>query len=389
MQGSNLRSQFLLKDDITYLNFGSFGVCAKPVFEAYQKFQLELETEPVQFITKNGPEYLKTSRHALAQYINCNENDVVFVTNPSYAINIIAKSFKLNTGDEILTTNLEYGALDRTWNYYCKKAGAKYIQQHITIPLTSKEKFIDDFFQGLTSKTKAIFISHITSATALIFPVKEICALAKKRGLFTIVDGAHVPGHISLNINDIDPDVYTGACHKWMCTPKGCSFLYVKKEMQHLFDPLVVSWGYESVAPSISQFLDYHQMQGTRDFSAFLTIPKAIEFLSENNWQQVAADCRRLAHSNYLRFCGLLKSQPLAPVTDEFLGQMCSTSINTDQHEKLQRLLFEKYKIEIPVMKHEDKIYLRYSIQTFNSQNDLDTLYNALSEIIAETDLIN
>lgn len=389
MQNSNLKSQFLLKPDITFLNFGSFGACPKPVFENYQKWQLELEAEPVQFIMINVPVYLKNSRKALAHYINCDADDLVYVTNPSYAINIIAKSIKLNAGDEVLGTNLEYGALDRTWNYYCKKAGAKYIRQPIELPLVSKEKFIEDFFKGLTNKTKAIFISQVTSTTALKFPVKEICEIAKAKSLFSIVDGAHVPGHIPLDIASLQADVYTGACHKWMCTPKGCSFLYVKKEWQHLFDPLVISWGYESIAPSHSRFLDYHQTQGTRDFSAFLTVPKAIQFLNENNWQQVAANCRQLAHSNYLRFCNLLHAEPLSPVTDEFLGQMCSIPLKTSQPEKLQRLLFENYKIEIPVMRQDDRILLRYSIQAFNAQQDLDNLYNALIEIIAQTDFIH
>ena len=187
----------------------------------------------------NGPAYLKASREALAKYIHCDADDVVYVTNPSYGINIIAKSLKLNTGDEILSTNLEYGAIDRTWNYYCTKAGAKYVRQEISLPLVSKHQFIEEFFKGVSDKTKAICISHITSATALIFPVKEICDIAKAKGLFTIVDGAHVPGHIPLNIEELNPDVYTGACHKWMCAPKGCSFLYIKKEWQHLFDPLL------------------------------------------------------------------------------------------------------------------------------------------------------
>ena len=212
--------------------------------------------------------------------------------------------------------------------------------------------------------------------------------MAKAKGLLTIVDGAHVPGHIPLNLAELKADVYTGACHKWMCTPKGCSFLYVKKEFQHLFDPLIVSWGYESMSPSHSQFIDYHQMQGTRDFSAFLTVPKAIEFLKENNWQQVAADCRKLAHANYIRFCNLLGSEPVCPVTDEFLGQMCSIPVKTKQAERLQRLLFEKYKIEIPVMKQDELVFIRYSIQVFNMQQDLDDLYEALTEIRSETDLI-
>ncbi len=385
---NNLKSQFLIDPEITFLNFGSFGACAKPVFEEYQRLQLELEKESIQFIAFNGPANLKRSRTALANYVGCDADDLVYTTNPTYAINIIAKSFPLKDGDEILSTNIEYGAMDRTWNYYCRKANAKYVRQLITLPLTSKEKFVEEFFNGLTAKTKAIFISHITSTTALIFPVKEIVAAAKAKGLFTIVDGAHVPGHIDLNIKDLDADVYTGACHKWMCTPKGCSFLYVKKEHQHLFDPLLISWGYEAAMPSNSQFIDYHQMQGTRDFSAFLTVPKAIEFLEENNWKQVAYDCRQLAHSNYQRFCDLLNTQPLAPVSDEFLGQMCSMQIKTSLPEQLQRLLFEKYKIEIPVSRQDDKIFLRYSINAFNDQKDLDKLYDALSEIINERSLI-
>lgn len=388
MQNNSIKSQFLLDPNVTYLAFGSFGACPKPIFEDYQKWQLELEREPVQFITVNGLEYLKKSREALAKYINCNADDLVYTTNPSYAVNIIAKSFKLNAGDEILSTNFEYGALERTWNYYCKKAGAKFVRQPITLPLVSKEKFIEDFFKGLTNKTKAIFISQITSTTALIFPVKEVCEIAKSKGLFTIVDGAHVPGHIHLDIAELKADVYTGACHKWMMTPKGSSFLYVKKEHQHLFDPLLISWGYESAYPSHSQFLDYHQSQGTRDFSAFLTIPKSIAFLKENNWVKVASNCRTLGHSNYKRFCDLLGSAPLCPISDEFLGQMCSISLKSTQPEKLQRLLFEKYKIEIPVMRHGDYIFIRYSIQGYNTQQDLDILYNALKEIIAEKDLI-
>ncbi len=385
---NNLKSQFLIDPEITFLNFGSFGACSKPVFEEYQRLQLELERESVQFIAFNGPANLKKSREALANYVGCDADDLVYTMNPTYAINIIAKSFKLNVGDEVLSTNVEYGAMDRTWNYYCKKANAKYVRQSITLPLISKEKFVEDFFKGLTAKTKAVFISHITSTTALIFPVKEIVAEAKAKRLFTIVDGAHVPGHIDLNISELDADVYTGACHKWMCTPKGCSFLYVKKEHQHLFDPLLISWGYEAAMPSNSQFIDYNQMQGTRDFSAFLTVPKAIEFFKENNWKEVAKQCRQIAHSNYQRFCDLLKTQPLAPISDEFLGQMCSMQIKTSAPEKLQRLLFEKYKIEIPVSRQDDKIFLRYSINAFNEQSDLDKLYDALNKIIKETDLI-
>ncbi len=285
----NLKQYFLLRDDVTFLNFGSFGACPKPVFEVYQNFQLELEQEPVQFIATTGLQYLAAAREALGNYLHCDKDDIVYVTNPSYAVNAVAKSFDLKPGDEILTTDLEYGACDRTWEYYCKKAGAKYVRQHIPLPISSKEEFVSAFFKGLSNKTKLVFISHITSSTGLRLPVEEICAIAKEKGIITFVDGAHAPGQIHLNLKDSPFDFYTGACHKWMMTPKGSSFLYVKKEYQSMVDPLVISWGYQARFPSSSQFLDYHQTNGTRDYSAFLTIPAAIEFMKLHNWEQVAS----------------------------------------------------------------------------------------------------
>jgi isopenicillin-N epimerase len=379
-----LKDLFYLNSEITFLNFGSFGACPKPIIEDQRKWQMEMERDPVQFIAVRSLEYLRNSRKALADYINCNANDLVFTPNPSYAMNIIAKSLALKAGDEILSTDLEYGAMDRTWNYYCKKSGAKFIRNEVSLPVVSKEQFIEEFWKGFSKNTKAIFISHITSSTALKLPVEEICAEAKRRGLLTIVDGAHIPGHIPLDLSKLDADIYTGACHKWMMTPKGSSFLYVKKEFQDQFDPLVISWGYESDAPTDSQFLDYHQMQGTRDFTAFLTIPKAIEFMKENDWPTVAKQSAELAQGNYLRFCELVGAEPICPINNDFLGQMCSIPIKTDKPMQLKALLYEKYKIEIPVMVHGRHIFLRYSIQGFNTQKDLDVLYDAVGEIFGK-----
>ena len=385
----NLKQYFLLREDVTFLNFGSFGACPKPVFEKYQQFQLELEQEPVQFITVNGLQYLETARQSLADYVHCHKDDLVYVTNPSYAVNTIIKSLDLKPGDEILTTSLEYGACDKAWEFYCESTGASYIKQPVSLPIKSKEDLITSFIKGINNKTKLVFISHITSSTGLRLPVEEICAAAKERGIITFVDGAHAPGQVPLNLQDSPFDMYTGACHKWMMAPKGSSFMFVKKEMQHMIDPLIVSWGYKAMFPSHSSFLDYHQMNGTRDYSAFLTIPAAIEFMAQHNWPTVAADCRRLVHQNALAFCELLGSAPLAPIHDDFIAQLFSAEIQTTAPEKLHRYFFDNYKIEIPVMRHGDKVYLRYSINGFNSQQDLDTLFAAIEEIKSKTDFIN
>lgn len=383
-----MKSQFLLDLTVTFLNHGSFGACPKPVFAEFQRLQLELEMEPVNFIQKKLPVYLKAAKKPLAEFIGCNAEDFFFTPNPTFAINTVMRSLKLQPGDEILSTNHEYGAMDRTWNFYCKKSGVKYIRQNISLPVVSKEKIIEEFWKGYTKKTKIIFLNQISSSTALIFPVKEICDKAKELGLITIIDGAHVPGHIDLNIQDLNPDFYTGTLHKWMLAPKGSSFLYVKKEFQAEIEPLVVSWGYESLAPSDSQFLDYHEYQGTNDHSAFLCTPKVISFLEENNWKEKSKACRKIVLENYQRFCDLVNTKPICPITEEFLGQMASIPVRTKNPVALKELLFTKYKIQIPVMPLNDKVYLRYSINAYNSQEDLDVLYNAIDEIIKTSNLI-
>ena len=378
----SLKDQFLLRPDIHFLNFGSFGATPKPIFEKYQDWQRVLEAEPVQFIAFDGYQYLADSRAALAKFLNCaDKDDLVYVTNPSFAINMIAKSFPLEAGDEILTTDIEYGACDRTWNYYCTKKGATYRRQKINLPITTKEQFIEDFFKGYNEKTKAIFISHITSATGLILPAEEICAIAKEKGLITIVDGAHAPAHIPLDLSSIQADFYTGACHKWMMAPKGCSFLYATKSVQPICDPMIVSWGYQAAKPSHSKFLDYHQMIGTRDFSAFLTVATCIEFMEQHNWKVVGKKCHEMVLAHAPRFFDLFNSNPISPLNSEWIGQMISIPIQTPDPEKLQRTLFLDYKIEVPIMRQGDDVYLRYSINAFNTVENLDALYNAMKEI--------
>lgn len=383
-----MKSLFHLDPEITFLNHGSFGACPKPIFEEYQRFQLEFENEPVFSFLNKQREHLKKAKVRLAKFIGCQSNDFFFTPNPTFAINTIMRSLDLKEGDEILSTNHEYGAMDRTWNFYCKKSGAKFIRQKISLPIISKEQILEEIWSGYTCKTKIIFLNHISSATALIFPIKEICDKAREIGLITIIDGAHVPGQLDLNIADLNPDFYTGTLHKWMLAPKGSSFLYVKKDFQEMLDPLVVGWGYESVSPGESQFLDYQEFQGTRDISAFLCTPKVIDFLEENDWKTKAKECRQIVFDNYQRFCDLLNTQPICPITEEFLVQMASIPIKTSNPTELKNLLFNKYKIEIPILPLNGNYYIRYSINVYNSQEDLDVLYTALQDIIKTTNLL-
>ena len=374
----NLKSLFMLDPKITYLNHGSFGACPTPIFNELIKWQKKLELEPTKHLAFDVYEHLEQSRISLSNYIDCNKDDIIFSPNPSTALNTVIKSLDLKKNDEILTTNHEYGALDKTWKFICKKTGAKYIQTDIPLPFLSEEDFIERLEAKITSKTKIIFASHITSSTAIIFPAKKISALAKKYNLFCIIDGAHAPAFIDLSIKKINCDVYVGACHKWMCSPKGVSFLYVKKNHQNKIDPLVISWGYDSDFPSKSKFLDYHQWQGTKDMSAYLTIPYTIKFLKENNWNKIREKCYKINIWARNEINNLLDKENICD--DKFLGQMSSIYMDIEANPKNNIEFYKKYNIQVPFILWNNKSFFRISIQVYNTKEDIHKLLYALKK---------
>jgi isopenicillin-N epimerase len=373
---------FSIDPKVTFLNHGSFGACPKEVFNTLIDFQKKMEFEPVKHLAHDIYQYLKESRNALSDYVNCDKDDIAYFPNPSTALNTVIRSLDLKEGDQILTTNHEYGALDRTWNFISKKKGCEYIKLDVAVPLADKELVIESFRRSINKKTKVIFLSHITSATALIMPVKEIIALAKEHGILSIIDGAHVPGHIELDIRELKPDFYCGACHKWMCSPKGVAFLYVKKEYQNMLEPLVVSWGYKAENPSHSQFLDYMQWQGTNDISAYLTIPETIKFLKKHNWREKALHCRKLNLWAKNKICKALDTY--ATGADEFLGQMTTIAYKLDDPIQNQIDFYTKYKIQLPFIKWNDKTFFRISLQVYNSKQEVEYLIKSLLEFRKE-----
>ena len=279
----DIKDTFLLDPNITFLNHGSFGSCPRPVFQEYQKWQKKLEHQPVQFMTDKVYSALKESRIALGKFVGCDHDELIFFPNPTTATTNIIFNLNLEPGDEILMTNHEYGALVRAWEAWGKRNGVKIIQQNIPVPVDTEERFIEQFWKGVNARTKVIFISHITSPTALIFPIEKILARARDKGLITIVDGAHVPGQVDLDIHALGCDFYIGAIHKWLCGPKGSSFLFVKKEHQEWMKPVVYSWGKDGEDPGPSEFLQNFQWQGTRDMSAFLSILLLLSFITKRS----------------------------------------------------------------------------------------------------------
>ena len=376
---STYKSLFLLDKETTHLNHGSFGACPKPIFDSLVSWQKKLEFNPAKFLAFDIFNHLEKSRESLSEYINCDKNDIVFFPNPSTALNTVIKSLYLKQDDEILTTNHEYGALDKTWNFICKNTGAKYIKQNIELPLKSKDEFISTFIKGINKNTKVIFMSHITSPTGLIFPAEELCQIARENNIFCIIDGAHVPGHIDLNIKKLNPDIYTGACHKWMCAPKGTSFLYAKRNIQDDINPLVVSWGYDAEIPGVSKYLDYHQWQGTNDPSPYLTVPDVITFLRKYNWKDVSLNCRNINIEARKLVNKTLNKTPISD--DEFIGQMSAIEIKCEDSIKLIKKLYEDFKIVVPIVKWENKMLLRFSIQAYNSMEDIEKLIFAMKKL--------
>lgn len=379
----DLKSEFLLDERVIFLNHGSFGACPRVVFNTYQEYQRELEHQPVEFLTRRAPELLANARKGLADFINVDTNNVVYFPNPTTAINMVVRSLDLQPGDEILTTDHEYGAMDRTWRFICQKTGATYIRKPISLPVIDHAQFVETFWSGVSSRTKVIFLSHITSPTALIFPVKLICDRARQNGILSIVDGAHSPGQISLDLDYIDADIYTGACHKWLCAPKGSAFLYTHPNIQPALDPLVVSWGYESENPGPSQYIDYHEWQGTRDLAAFLSVPSAIKFQQENNWNQVQASCHNLAGRAGEQISSLTGLEPISPNSPDWFAQMVAVRLPEKINPKaFKERLLKEYNIEVLTHYWNDQPLMRICIQAYNRQSDLDELLWAVSEIL-------
>ena len=366
-----IKTLFHIDRNVTYLNHGSFGACPKELLKIQYNFKKELEREPVKHLAFDIVKNLEKSRKALSHYVNCDKDDVVYFPNPSTALNTVLRSLRLDRGDEVLSTNHEYGAMDKAWSYLSKKIGFKYINQKISVPLTTKDFFIKEFIKGITKKTRVIFLSHITSPTALIFPIEEICKIAREKKIITIIDGAHVPGHIKLDLKKLNADFYSGACHKWMCSPKGVAFLYSNKNLQELIEPLVISWGYDSEHPSSSQFLDYLQWQGTNDISAYLTVPETINFLKKKNWNEKAKKCRELNLWAAKKIQQELKLKPLA--NSHFLGQMSSYLFDFKGDLLSNQLEFyKKYKIQIPFFSWNDNTLFRISVQAYNNKEEIE-----------------
>jgi isopenicillin-N epimerase len=367
-----VRSEFLLDPDVVFLNHGSFGACPRPVFERYQALQRELERRPIEFLDRQLPERLAEARAALAAYVGAAPNDLVFVPNATSAVNAAARSLELGPDDEVLSTNLEYGANDLLFEHL----PARYVRADIPLPLPTDDELVDLLFAQASERTRVVFISHLTSETAVILPVRKICERARSLGILTLIDGAHAPGHVDLDLEELGADVYAGNCHKWLCAPKGAGFLHVHAELQERVHPLITGWGF---APD-GTFLTRHERQGTRDPSAYLSVPAAIE------WQETH-DTRAAGHALAVEAQRRLSALTgHAPLSDpDRIGRMVSVPVAVHDPDAVQRALYSQHRVEVPVFARKTRPLLRASFAAYNDESDLDSLLTALERVLSES----
>jgi isopenicillin-N epimerase len=384
---NQLKNLFLLEPEIVFLNHGSFGATPRPVFEAYQEWQLRLERQPVRFFITELRQHLGHARQVLAEYLHANPNELAFIPNATHGVNIIARSITLQSDDEILASDHEYGACDNAWVYACRLAGARYIHQPVPLPAESSEEMLENLWSGVTNRTRMITLSHITSPTAVRLPVEAICQRARDAGILTFIDGAHAPGQIELNLDALGADFYTGNCHKWLMAPKGSAFLYSRLERQELVEPLVVSWGWgdNSTLNFGSHYLDLLEWTGTQDYSAALSVPAAIRFLEKYDWPSVRARCQdllRQALEGLQRLTGLPSNygegcQPYTQMASALLPPFADL-------QDLKNRLYDEHHVEVPLIDWNERQLIRISVQGYNSPGDIQALLDAMQALLPQ-----
>lgn len=380
-----LRSHFLLDPSVTFLNHGSFGAAPREVLEIYQEWQRRLEAQPVKFLGREIQDLLRAARRELGRYLNADPDDLVFIPNATFGVNVVARSFDFRPGDELLTSNHEYGACENVWDFLGQRSGLQVIQQEIPLPLPSDDEMAEIIWSGVSPRTRLIFLSHITSPTAVQLPVEEICRRAREAGIPILIDGAHAPGQISLDLAELGADFYTGNCHKWLMAPKGSAFLHIRPEHSELIQPLVVSWGWgeNCTYPSDTRLQAVLEWLGTMDPAAYLSVPEAIRFHEKHDWESVRERCRGLL-AGVLQEIESITGRPSLYGGDPGRFQQVGAALLPPdcRPEELQGWLYETYRIEIPVIHWQDQWLIRPSVQGYNTTEDLDLLVKALKEYL-------
>jgi isopenicillin-N epimerase len=391
--GSSLRRHWTLDENVTYLNHGAFGACPRPVMEAAARVRAELERGPVRFFEQLYEPALDRARSGVGAFVGAHPEDVVFVPNTTTGVNAVLGSLALGPGDAVLTTDHGYNACKNAVAHLANRRGVEIRVVQIPLPLSGPDEVVERIVGAAGPNVRLALVDHVTSQTGLVFPIARIVAALRERGIETLVDGAHGPGMVPLDLNALGAAYYVGNFHKWVCASKGAAMLWVRRDMQRGIHPTSISHGYSSTRDR-PRYLEEFDWTGSADPGAFLSVPEAIQFvggLLPGGWPEIYARNRALVLSARSRLCGVVGTAPVAP--ESMIGSLAAIFMPDappgasplPQSEPLHRTLADEYRIEAPVFVWPlaPKRLLRISAHLYNTEADYETAARALSLALA------
>jgi isopenicillin-N epimerase len=377
-----------------FLNYGSFGATPKAVLEEQTRIRELMEAEPVRYFMRRFPEELDRARADLGAFVGAQPENLAFVANATTGVNTVLRSLDLSPGDELLVTDHEYNACRNAIEVVAADAGARVVVAELPFPLKSEDQVVEAIVDCVTDRTRLLLVDHITSQTALVLPLERIVAEIHARGVEVLVDGAHAPGMVDLDIEALGVAYYTGNCHKWLCAPKGAGFLYVRSDLRASVRPLVISHGANAPAVDRPRFRLEHDWTGTRDPSAWLCVPGAIRVMASmlpGGWSEVRRRNRELALGARELLCESLEID--LPCPESMIGSFAALPLPDDESDAdadpfgihpLQEALFERFTIEVPVITWPapPKRLVRVSAQLYNRREQYVFLAEALRSLL-------
>lgn len=375
------RALWPLDPSVTYLNHGAFGASPHRVIAARDRWYHELCREPLDFLTRRIEPLLAAQRAKLGALVGSPADDLVFVDNATTAMNSVADNVELSPGDEVLINDHEYGAVFRIWERKCRRTGATLVKAELPAPPGSVAEFVERFFAPCTARTRVVVFSHITSVTALVFPIREILAEAKRRNLISVIDGPHAVAQREVDLAGFDCDYYCASCHKWLCAPTGSGFLYVHPRRQAQLTPSVLSWGrpFRGFEPS---WRDEFTWAGTRDPAAYLAVGEAIDFLAEVGFEAFRKHTHELARYALARLLTIPGVSPITPDDPTWTASMACVEIPPGDADALHQRLFLEHKIEVPVFDWNGRRLLRVSCHLYTTTDGVDRLVKVLPALL-------
>lgn len=390
MTENSFKQFWHLDPAVAFLNHGSFGACPIPVLDYQQSLRLKLEQQPLQFLSREIEERLDEARSQLAQFLKASPANLVFIPNATTGVNAILRSLLFQSGEQILTTNQEYNACRNALDFVAERTGVEICIVDIPYPIDEAQTIVEAVTAAITPDTKLVILDHIVSQTGYILPIGPIIQTLNARGIDTLIDGAHAPGAIPLNLGKLGATYYVGNCHKWLCSPKGAAFLYANPDRHHLIHPTTISHGRNDQRLSRSRFHLEFDWTGTWDPTAYLSVPKSLEFMGS----LLSGGWKALMQENHTQI--LASRQNLAaalnislPCPDDMVSAMSTLPLPTEKlngisHSQLNWQLWNEFKIEVPILPFPDPNHylIRISAQIYNHPKEFDRLTQALREIL-------